>query len=90
MGGCDMGDCMDGSCPQNKNVPTNNDKWRYTLYTTILFLIIVCPYTYLIVNKILGALVKICDKNGCPTTAGILVHAVVFTLLLRCLMDLKI
>ena len=67
-------------------VTTNGD----TLYTTILFLIIVCPYTYLVVNKILGALVKICDKNGCPTTAGILVHAVVFTLLLRCLMDLKI
>ena len=44
--------------------------------------------TYKLVNYILGSLVKICDKNGCATTAGYLIHAVVFTLLLRLMMDM--
>jgi hypothetical protein len=69
---------------------TGADKWRYTLYTTVLFLIIVNPMTYKLVNMLLGSLVKICDSKGCPTMLGIVVHAIVFTLLLRCLMDLDI
>tara|TARA_B100000886_G_scaffold220664_2_gene153383 strand:- start:19008 stop:19277 length:270 start_codon:yes stop_codon:yes gene_type:complete len=88
--GCKMADCMKGGCPSVEHEPTSGDKWRYTLYTTILFLIIVCPLTYKLVNAILGGIVRICDKKGCPTGAGIIVHAVVFTLLLRCLMDMKI
>ena len=85
-----MADCMQGGCGSDNMHPTSSDKWRYTIYTTILFLIIVSPFTYLIVNSILGSLIKICDKKGCPTTVGIFVHAIVFTLLLRCLMDLNI
>ena len=72
--------------------PTNVDKWRYTLYTTtVLFLIIVNPYTYKLVNSLLQSVVgKIADSAGCPTTVGILVHAVVFTLILRYMMDLDL
>tara|TARA_Y100000813_G_scaffold185596_1_gene157583 strand:- start:365 stop:595 length:231 start_codon:yes stop_codon:yes gene_type:complete len=65
-------------------------KWKYTLITTVIFLVIASPYTYMLVNKILGGLVKIASPTGCPTTAGLLVHAVVFTLILRLIMDLKI
>lgn len=85
-----MSSCMKGTCPTCNQKPASEDKWRYTLYTTVLFLIISCPYVYLLVNSILGGLVKICDKNGCPTHVGLLVHAIVFTLLLRYLMDLDI
>jgi len=66
------------------------DKWKYTLYTTVLFLIIVNPMTYKLVNMIFGKLMKVCDKSGCPTTFGYLLHALVFTLLLRLMMDMKI
>lgn len=77
-------------CKMLEKKVSGNDKWRYTLYTTILFLIIVNPMTYKIVNMLLGSLVKICDSKGCPTYAGIFVHAIVFTLLLRYMMDLDI
>lgn len=87
--GC-LGDCIKSASSASSETPSNNDKWRYTLYTTILFLIVSCPYVYLLVNSILGGLFKICDKKGCPTHVGILVHAVVFTLLLRYLMELDI
>lgn len=75
------------SCSHCGSKPTNMDKWRYTIYTTILFLIIVNPYTYKLVHSVLKSIVKIADSNGCPTYSGMLVHAVVFTLLLRWLMD---
>lgn len=79
-------DCED--C--NKEGRTNMDKWRYTLITTVLFFIVVNPYTYKFVNFLLKRFFKIADKSGCPTFAGVLVHTVVFTLLLRGLMEMKL
>ena len=69
---------------------TSAKKWKYTLITTIIFLIVANPYTYILVNSLLGKLVKIASPVGCPTTAGLLLHAVVFTLLLRWVMNWKL
>lgn len=82
-----MGVC---ECKKCHTKTDTNDKWRYTLYTTVIFLIVVNPATFLLVNGLLGSLIKICDSKGCPTMNGILVHAVVFTLILRYMMDLNI
>lgn len=90
-GNCEK--CENGGKCEKCNKPkggTNMDKWRYTLYTTVLFLLIVNPLTYKFVNKLLGKVVKIADNTGCPTPIGMLVHAFVFTLLLRGLMEFKI
>lgn len=72
--------------------PTDSDKWRFTLYTVIIFLIVANPYTYIIVNKLLGGIIgKIADPiSGCPTTLGFIVHTIVFTLILRHIMDFDI
>jgi len=61
----------------------NNKKWLYTLYTTLVFILISNPMTYKLVNSILG---NVSDKNGCPTTFGLVVHTLVFTLIIRLLM----
>jgi hypothetical protein len=61
-------------------------KWRYTLYTTVIFLLIANPYAYKLVQKVLGRFVRIINTNGCPTTKGLLIHALVFTLILRAIM----
>ena len=62
---------------------TNYEKWLYTLYTTIIFILVSNPFTYKLVNSILG---NICDKKGCPTPFGFIVHTIVFTLILRFIM----
>ena len=68
--------------------PTNVDKWRYTLMTTVLFLVIVNPYTYKLVQFLLGGICKIADpQTGCPSLCGIIVHAIVFIFILRWLME---
>ena len=75
---------------EHKEELTSAKKWKYTLITTIIFLIVANPYTYILVNSLLGKLVKIANPVGCPTTAGLLLHAVVFTLLLRWVMNWKL
>ena len=71
--------------------PTNADKWRFTLYTTVLLLILFNPWMYKLVNSLLSSLVgTIANKEGCPTMLGFVVHAIVFTIVLRLLMDLRI
>jgi hypothetical protein len=78
--------------PQNapeeapKQVLSNAEKWKYTLYTTVIFLIVANPYMYRFVQILLGRFVKVADKSGCPTWVGFLLHAVVFTLILRFIM----
>lgn len=73
--------------------PSSSDKWRYTLYTTLVLLILFNPWTFRGVNSVVTSLQKgwiIASKDGCPTLLGFLVHAVVFTLIVRYMMDLKI
>jgi len=38
-------------------------------------------------NELIGKNVKISNKDGCPTAEGFLIHAIVFTLLLRLAMN---
>ena len=79
--------CSSGSCSCNKS-SKNADKWRYTLYTTFVFLLVVNPFTYQLTNQLFSKIFgKIASSNGCPTMGGILLHAIVFTLVLRYMMD---
>ena len=66
------------------------DKWRYSVYSALVFLLISNPYTYILVNKLLGNFVKISSPNGCPTMAGLFIHAVVFAVIIRAMMELDI
>lgn len=83
---------MTSMCPKCECTPTNADKWRYTLLTTLIFLIVVNPMTYQLTQKLFGNVIgNIANAStGCPTTVGIAVHAVAFTLLLRYIMDVDI
>jgi hypothetical protein len=70
--------------------PTNVEKWKYTLLTTLIFLIVANPLTYKLVNMLLGKIIQISDKSGCPTEFGFIIHSIVFTLLLRGIMEFDI
>ena len=68
-------------------MPTNSDKWRFTLYTVIMVIVLFNNYAFKIVDKIVGNIIPI-YKNGCSTSAGFIIHLIVFTLVLRYSMDL--
>ena len=69
----------------------SSNKWRYTLYTTAILLVLFNPYTYLFMNSVFSRFTGPISNNvGCPTMRGFLIHALVFTVIIRYLMDLKI
>jgi len=71
--------------------PKSSDKWRYTLYTTAVLLLLFNPWMYKTMNGLLSSVVgPIADKGGCPTTLGFLIHALVFTIVVRYMMDINI
>jgi len=57
-----------------------------SLSSAVLFVLVSLPQTYDLTNKVLGGLVGPLVAGGCPTTVGILTHAVVFFLVTRYLM----
>ena len=61
-----------------------------SLQAALLFLIVANPATYRLVQMIFGSLFKVANAaTGCPSAAGLLLHAVVFGLLSYGLMMLK-
>lgn len=65
-------------------------KWKASLIVAILFLIISHPSMYTLTNSILGAQIGPLSAGGCPTKKGLIVHAIVFLLLARASMEIKI
>ena len=77
---------MSCNCDNEKNL-SNLNKWKYTIYTSIILFIIFNPYAYKLSNKIFG---NIINKNGCTRNIGLIIHIIIFTLVVRYIMDLPI
>ena len=66
-------------------------KWQISIFSAFIFVLVIHPYTYMFTQKLLGGLLgKIADSNGCATTLGLIIHTIVYILLVRGSMDLKI
>ena len=66
---------------------TNAQKWKYTLITSLIFLVVSHPLTYKLVQRIFGRFFTVASSTGCPTMIGLLLHTLVFTLILRLKMN---
>ena len=66
-------------------------KWQISIFSALIFILVIHPYTYIFTQKMLGGLFgKIAESNGCPTTLGLIIHTIVYILLVRGSMDLKL
>jgi len=72
----------------NINMPSNEQKWMISAISAILFYIIALPDTYVcITNPIFESTVGLkLEKNGTPTTVGVIIHALIFLLIVRLMM----
>lgn len=71
-------------------MPTSSEKWNISLFSLFIFLVVVNPFTYSLTNSILKSIVGPLVINGCPTAIGIFIHSIVYLLLVRFSMDLKL
>ena len=66
-------------------------KWQISIFSAFIFILVIHPYTYMFTQKMLGGFFgKIADSNGCATTNGLIIHTIVYILLVRGSMDLKL
>ena len=65
-------------------------KWQISIFSAVIFILVVNPYTYILTQKLLGGILgQIAEPNGCPTTRGLILHTIVYLLLVRGSMDLN-
>jgi hypothetical protein len=66
-------------------------KWQISMFSAFIFILVIHPYTYKFTQKVFGKFLgQIADMNGCPTTRGLALHTLVYILLVRGSMDLKL
>jgi hypothetical protein len=66
-------------------------KWQISIFSAFIFILVIHPYTYMFTQKLLGGFVgKIADSHGCATYLGLFIHTIVYILLVRGSMDLKL
>lgn len=67
--------------------PTSREKWIISLMSGLLFLLIASPFLYSTVGKLAGMVgLNTSSASGCPTILGLVLHAVVFTVIVRLMM----
>jgi hypothetical protein len=70
---------------------SNSKKWQISLFSAFIFVLVIHPYTYKLTQKIFGGILgQIADMNGCPTTRGLALHTLVYILLIRGSMEIKL
>jgi hypothetical protein len=68
----------------------SNHKWRISIFSAFIFILVIHPYTYMLTQKVLGGLLgNIANVYGCPTTRGLILHTLVYILLIRGSMEFK-
>ena len=66
-------------------------KWQISIFSAFIFVLVIHPYTYQLTQHMFGSILgKISEANGCPTTRGLILHTLVYILLVRGSMDLKL
>lgn len=70
--------------------PSDSKKWQITLFSAVIFLLVVNPYTYNLTQSLFGRFIGTVSSGGCPTMIGLLLHTVVYILLVRYSMDLNL
>jgi len=66
-------------------------KWQISIFSALIFVLVIHPYTYMFTQKLLGGLLgKIADGSGCGTSLGVIIHTILYILLVRGSMDLKL
>ena len=71
-------------------MPSSSQKWQITLFSAIIFLLVVNPFTYNLTNSLFKDILGPIAVNGCPTFVGLVLHTIVYILVVRYSMDLNL
>ena len=61
-------------------------KWLICLMAALLFILIASPFMYKCTGFIFSKLTLTTEQNGCPNFIGLIIHAIIFSILIRVMM----
>jgi hypothetical protein len=70
----------------------SNKKWLISIYAVVVFVLVSNKYTYDLTNnlRLLNQQLATVDEFGNPTVFGFALHTLVFFLLVRAMMEVKL
>jgi len=74
-------------CGCGCNGKKQEDKFIISIISGLTFFVIANPETFRLVRRVLGP--SIATPNGCPSTFGLVIHTIVFTLIVWAMMNVK-
>jgi len=68
--------------------PTSEGKWLISLMSGLIFIVIASPYVFGLTQKVIANPLglKFVESSGVPSTFGLVVHGLVYTLIVRLMM----
>lgn len=69
---------------------SSSQKWQITIFSAVIFLLVVNPFTYKLTNYLFRSVLGPIAVNGCPTLVGLALHTIVYILIVRYSMDLNL
>lgn len=64
-----------------------NDKWRISLLSGLVFLLISSPFMYRLANTVTSMVGIKTIQDGVPTIAGLIITAIIFVIVSRLMMN---
>ena len=74
-------------CGCGCNGKKQEEKFIISIISGLTFFVIANPETFRLVRRVLGP--SIATPNGCPSTFGLVIHTIVFTLIVWAMMNVK-
>lgn len=72
-----------------KVIPNKNwKKFKWSVYTALIFFLLSSPQVYLAINKLFGGLIKICEPSGSPSLTGLILQSILFCWIIYFIMTL--
>lgn len=68
----------------------DQQKWIISAWSALPFLLLASPQSFKLTNKLLSPLGLRTSVMGCPTTQGLLLHTLVFLLVTRLMMSVRL
>jgi uncharacterized membrane protein YeiB len=73
-----------------KVIPNKNwKKFKWSVYTALIFFLLSAPQVYIAINKLFGGLIKICEPSGAPSLTGLILQSILFCWIIYFIMTLN-
>ena len=69
---------------------SEKDKWMISLWSALVFFVLASPLAFKLVNSLTSMIGITIEEDGCPNMYGLILHSLVFAVVVRIMMSVKL